>query len=79
MDEKQKQQDQNQQKESKKTKGESIGVKLSMAQADVTIAIMQIQNAYGFPAYLTDLIVTAALADIRTCAKQDILNALYNK
>lgn len=62
----------------KAEKKEPIGITLTMAQADMTVAIMQIQNVYGLPAYLTDLIVTAALADIRSCAKQDILNVLHN-
>lgn len=68
-----------QQEETKEVKKEPIGITLNMAQADMTMAIIQIQNAYGLPAYLTDLVVTAALADIRTCAKQDILNILHNK
>ena len=57
-------------------KGEPIGVTLSRAHGDVTIAILEIQNAYGLPAYLMDLIVTAALSDIRACANKDIIHAM---
>lgn len=45
----------------------------------MTLAILQVQAAYGLPAYLTDLIVTAVLADIRGCANKDLLNALSRK
>ena len=46
---------------------------------DMTLAILQVQAAYGLPAYLTDLIVTAVLADIRGCANKDLLNTLSRK
>lgn len=51
----------------------------SRAHEDMTLAILQVQAAYGLPAYLTDLIVTAVLADIRGCANKDLLNALSRK
>ncbi len=59
-----------------KVESEPIGVTLSRAHGDVTIAILEIQYAYGLPAYLTDLIVTAALSDIRACANKDIIHAM---
>ena len=58
---------------------EPIGVLASRAHEDMTMAILQVQAAYGLPAYLTDLIVTAVLADIRGCANKDLLNTLSRK
>lgn len=60
----------------KQTHNEPMGVTLSRARQDMTMAILQIQNMYGLPAYLTDLIVTASLADIRDCANKDLLNSM---
>lgn len=63
--------------ETEKTKKqEPIGVTISKAQSEVTVAILQIQAAYGLPAYLTDLIVTSALADIRACANKDLIEIM---
>lgn len=62
--------------EKKEEEKEPIGVTLSRAHGDVTIAILEIQNNYGLPAYLMDLIVTAALSDIRACANKDIIHAM---
>ena len=58
---------------------EQIVVLASRAHEDMTMAILQVQAAYGLPAYLTDLIVTAVLADIRGCANKDLLNTLSRK
>lgn len=57
----------------------AMGILTSRAHEDMTLAILQVQAAYGLPAYLTDLIVTAVLADIRGCANKDLLNALSRK
>ena len=65
--------------EPKEEQTEPIGVLASRAHEDMTMAILQVQAAYGLPAYLTDLIVTAVLADIRGCAKKDLLNTLSRK
>lgn len=58
---------------------EPMGILTSRAHEDMTLAILQVQAAYGLPAYLTDLIVTAVLADIRGCANKDLLNTLSRK
>lgn len=55
---------------------EPISVTLAKAQSDVTMAILQIQNTYGLPAYLMALLVGAALGDIRECANKELLNAM---
>lgn len=52
-----------------------LGVKLNAARADMTIAILEVQKAYGLPAYITDLIVSACLSDIRDCANKELINA----
>lgn len=65
--------------EPKEEQTEPIGVLASRAHEDMTMAILQVQAAYGLPAYLTDLIVTAVLADIRACANKDLLNTLSRK
>lgn len=65
--------------EPKEEQTEPIGVLASRAHEDMTMAILQVQSAYGLPAYLTDLIVTAVLADIRGCANKDLLNTLSRK
>ena len=65
--------------EPKHEQTEPIGVLASRAHEDMTMAILQVQAAYGLPAYLTDLIVTAVLADIRGCANKDLLNTLSRK
>lgn len=65
--------------EPKEEQTEPIGVLASRAHEDMTMAILQVQAAYGLPAYLTDLIVTAVLADIRDCANKDLLNTLSRK
>jgi hypothetical protein len=65
--------------EPKEEQGEPMGILTSRAHEDMTIAILQVQAAYGLPAYLTDLIVTAVLADIRGCANKDLLNTLSRK
>lgn len=65
--------------EPKEEQTEPIGVLASRAHEDMTMAILQVQAAYGLPAYLTDLIVTAVLADIRGCANKDLLNTLSRK
>lgn len=51
-----------------------LGVKISAARADMTLAILEVQNTYGLPAYLTDLIVSACLSDIRDCANKELIN-----
>lgn len=51
-----------------------LGVKISSARADMTLAILEVQNTYGLPAYLTDLIVSACLSDIRDCANKELIN-----
>lgn len=66
----------NKEEQTTESEKEPIGVTLSRAHGDVTIAILEIQNAYGLPAYLMDLIVTAALSDIRACANKDIIHAM---
>lgn len=58
---------------------EPIGITLHKAHEDMTIAILQIQNAYGLPAYLTDFLVTAILADIRGCANKELMGAMGQK
>lgn len=65
--------------EPKEEQSEPMGILTSRAHEDMTLAILQVQAAYGLPAYLTDLIVTAVLADIRGCANKDLLNALSRK
>ena len=65
--------------EPKEEQTEPIGVLASRAHEDMTMAILQVQAAYGLPAYLTDLIVKAVLADIRGCANKDLLNTLSRK
>lgn len=65
--------------EPKEEQTEPIGVLASRAHEDMTMAILQVQATYGLPAYLTDLIVTAVLADIRGCANKDLLNTLSRK
>ena len=65
--------------EPKEEQTEPIGVLASRAHEDMTMAILQVQAAYGLPAYLTDLILTAVLADIRGCANKDLLNTLSRK
>lgn len=60
--------------EPKEEQSEPMGILTSRAHEDMTLAILQVQAAYGLPAYLTDLIVTAVLADIRGCANKDLLN-----
>ena len=65
--------------EPKEEQTEPIGVLASRAHEDMTMAILQVQAAYGLPAYLTDLIVTAVRADIRGCANKDLLNTLSRK
>ena len=65
--------------EPKEEQTEPIGVLASRAHEDMTMAILQVQAAYGLPAYLTDLIVTAVLADIRGCANKDLLTTLSRK
>lgn len=65
--------------EPKEEQTEPIGVLASRVHEDMTMAILQVQAAYGLPAYLTDLIVTAVLADIRGCANKDLLNTLSRK
>lgn len=70
-----KQAEQEETKEEQEQAGEPMGVTLSRARQDMTMAVLQIQNMYGLPAYLTDLILTATLADIRDCANKDLLNA----
>ena len=61
--------------EPKEEQSEPMGILTSRAHEDMTLAILQVQAAYGLPAYLTDLIVTAVLADIRGCANKDLLNS----
>ena len=65
--------------EPKEEQTEPIGVLASRAHEDMTMAILQVQAAYGLPAYLTDLIVTAVLADILGCANKDLLNTFSRK
>ena len=58
----------------KTTDDTPLGVKISAARADMTLAILEVQNTYGLPAYLTDLIVSACLSDIRDCANKELIN-----
>lgn len=38
------------------------------------MAIVDIEQRYGLPAYLTDLILTACLSDVRDCATKELIN-----
>ena len=60
-------------KERPEEKKVPLCVKLQAARADMTIAILNVQNEYGLPAYLTDLIVSACLSDIRDCASKELI------
>lgn len=62
------------QQEKKQEDNTPLGVKLSAARADMTLAILEVQQAYGLPAYLTDLIVSACLSDVRDCANKELIN-----
>lgn len=47
---------------------------LTAARGDMTLAILDVQRAYGLPAYITDVIVSACLSDIRDCANKELIN-----
>lgn len=62
--------------ESAEVLSDPINITLAKAQNDITMAIVQIQNAYGLPSYLMDLLVSSALGDIRACANKELLNVV---
>lgn len=47
---------------------------LTAARGDMTLAILEVQRAYGLPAYITDVIVSACLSDIRDCANKELIS-----
>lgn len=59
--------------EQKEADNTPLSIKIGAARADMTLAILEVQNAYGLPTYLTDLIVSACLSDIRDCANKELI------
>ena len=51
-----------------------LNVTITAARADMQMAIVDIEQRYGLPAYLTDLILTACLSDVRDCATKELIN-----
>lgn len=47
---------------------------LTAARGDMTLAILEVQRAYGLPAYITDVIVSACLSDVRDCANKELIS-----
>lgn len=47
---------------------------LTAARGDMTLAILEVQRAYELPAYITDVIVSACLSDIRDCANKELIS-----
>lgn len=48
--------------------------RLAAAKAETTAAILQIERMYELPAYLTELIVSSCLSDIRECSNKELLS-----
>ena len=51
-----------------------LNVTITAARADMQMAIVDIEQRYGLPASLTDLILTACLSDVRDCATKELIN-----
>nr|DAW85608.1 MAG TPA: hypothetical protein [Bacteriophage sp.] len=51
-----------------------LNVTITAARADMQMAIIDIEQRYKLPAYLTDLIVSACLSDIRDCVTKELIN-----
>ncbi len=60
--------------EKQEEKKVSLNVTITAARADMQMAIVDIEQRYGLPAYLTDLILTACLSDVRDCATKELID-----
>ena len=49
-----------------------LNVTITAARAEMQMAIVDIEQRYGLPAYLTDLILTACMSDVRDCATREL-------
>ena len=50
-----------------------IGVRILEAQSEFMMAIMQIQRKYGLPAYLTNILVSSCISDVRDVVIKDLI------
>lgn len=61
--------------EKKEPKAPALSAELlTAARGDMTLAILDVQRAYGLPAYIADVIVSACLSDIRDCANKELIS-----
>lgn len=51
-----------------------LNITITAARADMQMAIVDIEQRYGLPAYLTDLILTACLSDVRDCTTKELID-----
>lgn len=51
-----------------------LSILIGKAQGDLTMAILEIQNMYGLSVSIMDMVVSSALADIRSCVNRDLLS-----
>ena len=51
-----------------------LNITITAARADMQMAIVDIEQRYGLPAYLTDLILTACLSHVRDCATKELID-----
>lgn len=51
-----------------------LNITITAARAEMQMAIVDIEQRYGLPAYLTDLILTACLSDVRDCATKELID-----
>lgn len=55
-----------------------IGAKLEMAKRDFMVAILAVQDSYALPSYLTDILITSCLADIRDVVKKELASSILS-
>ena len=60
--------------EKQKEKKVPLNITITAARADMQMAIVDIEQRYGLPAYLTDLILTACMSDVRDCATKELID-----
>lgn len=53
-----------------------VGVSILEAQSEFMMAIMQIQSKYGLPSYMTNILVSSCISDIRDVVIKDLIASL---
>ena len=53
-----------------------LGATILAAQSEFMMAILQVQNKYGLPPYLTNILVSSCMSDVRDAVIKDLIMSI---